>query len=376
LGGCRRRRPVLESSFAEQEMLRDGNSCLSLTFEEGGISPSDARFVLRSVLQGDSDRGWAFNYCRLHGGGFDARQHCWRLHLEDRLTGRVVAARARWVVNAAGVGADRLNAAFGVEAPYRHMFSKGVFLVLPRHPTHDSALVFNGDFLAWSPWGPRALWGPTETVEADLDAASAPEAEDIRYLLSELNRYAGRTYTTRDVISLRCGVRPIAVRRDSPDIDSRLFSRRARLVFEHERPWVSVYGGNITYAPLLARQFAAALRRRLSPAQRAPRNGAVAAGGEADAAPQIVFPGLPGTVPAPAWCAGHEECWHLEDYLRRRTNIAQWVPRAGLGVAGEHRPFLERLARDICGAEEPARKAVEEYALRIAREHGGLLEGV
>jgi glycerol-3-phosphate dehydrogenase len=374
LGGCRRRRPALESSFAEQELLRDGGACLSLTYEEGRIGPSDARFVLRSILQADPDAGWAFNYCRLHGGGFDLRQHLWQLELEDRLSGRSYSARARWVVNAAGVGTDRLNASFGVEAPYRHMFSKGVFLGLPREPAHDAVLAFNGDFLSWCPWGPCTLWGPTETVVPDLDSASSPEPDDVRYLLGELNRYTRRTYTARDVISLRCGVRPIAVRRGSPDNDSRLFSRRARLVFERDRPWVSVYGGNITYAPLLARQLLGELRRRQSPAR---RNGAGrAVGGDGATAPQITFPGLPGTFPAPGWCAAHEECWHLDDYLRRRTNIAQWVPRAGLGAGDEHRPLLERLARAICGAEEPAHKAVKEYAERAARDHHWLLEGV
>ncbi len=375
MGGCRRRRPALESSFPEQELLRGGRACVSLTYEEGRIGASDARFVLRSILQSDSESGWSFNYCRLQGGGFDPRRRCWQLELEDRLTGRAHSARARWVVNAAGVGTDRLNASFGVEAPYRHLFSKGVFITLPRHPAHDSVLAFDSDFLSWGPWGPCALWGPTETVLPDLDAASAPDPDDVYYLLGELNRYTRRSYAPRDVISLRCGVRPIAVRRDSAGGDSRQFSRRARLVFERERPWVSVYGGNITYAPLLARRLLAALRRRQTPTTRPRRNGAAPAAPDGtDAAPRITFPGLPGTFPAPGWCAAREECWHLEDYLRRRTNIAQWVPRAGLGAGDMHRPLLERLARAIYAADGPAHKAVEEYALRSARDHQWLLE--
>jgi glycerol-3-phosphate dehydrogenase len=373
LGGCRRRRPALESSFAEQELLRGGGAWRCLTYEEGRIGPSDARFVLRSIVPGDPGASCAFNYCQLHGGGFDPHRRCWHLELEDRLAGRTSRARARWVVNAAGVGADPLNAAFGVEAPYRHLFSKGVFLGLPRHPAHDSVLAFAADFLSWCPWGPCALWGPTETVVANLGRASAPEADDVRYLLGELNRYTRRCYGVRDIISLRCGVRPIAVRRGRPDSDSRTISRRARLVFDRERPWVSVYGGNLTYAPLLARRLRAELRRRQTPARRG-GGGAIPDGWEA--APQITFPGLPGTVPAPEWCAAHEECWHLEDYLRRRTNIAQWVPRAGLGAGEEHRPLLERLARDIYGADEPARKAVDEYAGRAARDHHCLVGGV
>ncbi len=376
LGACRRRRPRLETAFAEQELLRDGAAWRSATYEEGRIDPSDARFVLRSILHDNPGAGWAFNYCRLAGGGFDAGQRCWHLELEDGLGRRTHQARARWVVNAAGIGTDRLNALFGVEAPYRNLFSKGVFLVLPRQPIHDSSLIFatEGDFLAWAPWGPVALWGPTETVVSDPDGATSPEPADIRYLLNELNRHAAKPYDTGDLVSLRYGVRSIAVPRGSGDEDSRKLSRRPRLAFDPGRPWVSVYGGNLTYAALLARQLVNELRRRHPPsAGERPTAAPFEANGNGAAAPVITFPGLPGTFPAPGWCASHEDCWHLEDYLRRRTNIAQWVPRGGLGSRDEHRPLLERLARDIYGDEESARRAVEEYRRRAAQDHEWLL---
>src|SRR5439155_19392978 len=140
--------------------------------------------------------------------------------------------------------------------------------------------------------------------------------------------------------------------------------------------WVSVYGGNITYAALLARQLVSELQRRQAPT--APvRPLAIRRGANGNGAvpPRIAFPGLPGTFLAPGWCASHEECWHLEDYLRRRTNIAQWVPRGGLGSRDEYRPLLERLGREIYGADEPARRAVEEYSRRAARDADWLLEG-
>ena len=44
-----------------------------------------------------------------------------------------------------------------------------------------------------------------------------------------------------------------------------------------------------------------------------------------------------GTVPSAAWCRDHEHCHTLDDYLRRRTNIAQWTPRCGLGADSEYR---------------------------------------
>ena len=37
----------------------------------------------------------------------------------------------------------------------------------------------------------------------------------------------------------------------------------------------------------------------------------------------------------------------MEDYLRRRTNISQWVPREGLGANNENSPFIRGLALEI-----------------------------
>jgi glycerol-3-phosphate dehydrogenase len=369
LGSCRRRRPALETRFPEQQLLKGGTAWRALTYEEGRLEPSDARFVLRWICGGSPDAGLAFNYCRLLGGGFDPRRQRWHLELEDTLSRRVQTASTRWVVNASGVWTDRVNAFFRIEAPYRHLFSKGVFLGLPRCEQHQAPLILGDDHYAWIPWGPIAVWGSTETILLDLEAGFTPSPEEVRFLLGELNRHVARPIAAGDIISLRCGVRPIAVPRDSPEIDSRKVSRRPHLWFARDRPWACVYGGNITFAVPLARQVVAAFRQRLSPARGKPMADVARTTGDNTAcAPRISFPGLPGDFPAPGWCAAHEDCWHLEDYLRRRTNIAQWVPRAGLGARDEHRPFLERLARDLYGSEGAARQAVEDYRARVVRD--------
>jgi hypothetical protein len=55
------------------------------------------------------------------------------------------------------------------------------------------------------------------------------------------------------------------------------------------------------------------------------------------------FPGLEEKIPSARSCA-EESCWSLEDYLRRRTNISQWVPRGGLGHSNQNVPYLEHIA--------------------------------
>ena len=55
-----------------------------------------------------------------------------------------------------------------------------------------------------------------------------------------------------------------------------------------------------------------------------------------NAGPTESFPGLCEPVAAASWCLDHEHCDTIEDYLRRRTNIAQWIPRGGLGARSEN----------------------------------------
>ncbi len=74
------------------------------------------------------------------------------------------------------------------------------------------------------------------------------------------------------------------------------------------------------------------------------------------------FPGLKEKVPSLRWCIEHEQCLTLEDYLRRRTNISQWVPREGLGRDNENVPYLEQLALQFSGGDAVhARKLVLDY---------------
>ena len=63
------------------------------------------------------------------------------------------------------------------------------------------------------------------------------------------------------------------------------------------------------------------------------------------------FPGIDQPVVSPAWSAEHELCCTLEDYLRRRTNIAQWIPRGGLGKNDAHAGTLKAFALEIAGGD-------------------------
>ena len=85
------------------------------------------------------------------------------------------------------------------------------------------------------------------------------------------------------------------------------------------------------------------------------------------------FPGLHERVPSATSCA-LESCWSIKDYLRRRTNIAQWVPRGGLGKCDENLAHLNRLARVFAsGNNFDSGFAVSEYRNEIETQFDRVL---
>ena len=367
IGGCQRRRPRREYDFPERSLLTTNLPHPSLVYEEACVEPSDARFVLQWLLSTQGDRQAALNYCGLTDAAFDRSSQTWRLDLHDTILARPGPARARWVVNAAGPWTDEINARHGLDSPYKHVLSKGVFITLRRDPRHQLPLIFptrtDTDAMSLIPWGPVSLWGPTETpVESIADGFSATPA-DVRALLDELNHHLAHPVSPNDIISLRCGLRPLAVHRAFGGAFNSLdLSRRHRIHRDADRPWISVYGGKLTDCVATARATMALLKQSL------PYNAAPPArtAGLQPSIPFDSYPSLDEPVPAPTWCAAAESCWTLDDYLRRRTNVSQWVARGGLGQTGEHRAHLLRVAQVLTRGDAAATNAVDAYERSMA----------
>ena len=413
LGRGRQRRPRVHATYDEVERLASPGA--ALCFEEAMLRQSDSRFVLRWLVPGARRQtgAAALNYAEVCGGAWCAADRRWRLEVRDTLTGREVEVRTRAVANCAGAWTDRVNARFDVRSPWRHAFSKGVYLIFERFPEQRAGLVLEmgveDDIVTSIPWGPVELWGPTETSIREPEEGLNASPEDVSFLLDLRSRRLRDSGSKDAIVALRCGVRPLAVpaghRGDDYPLD---LSRRPRVAADDERPWVSVYGGKLTGCVETAASAIRHLRRYLpapgatshhgreqarpdhrgpggSPRQRRaedpswatgrggaavrPRAGVPVSGhparpaGEPAAFPPEVEEGMP----AAAWCRDHEFVCTLEDYLRRRTNIAQWVPRGGLGRHDEHVERLRRLSLELM-ENDPARAEAEldRYRRQVA----------
>lgn len=373
LGGCQRVRPRREKQFSEKCLLNTGRFTDALLYEEAQVLPSDARFVLHWICSGLDGPSMALNYCALSGGNYERHRGLWRLELTDTLRQHPGIALARWVVNASGVWSDALNQQFNIQSPYKHIFSQGVFIGLKRDDRHDLPLIFDagddGDCRSLIPWGPVALWGPTETVIKQPEHGFTVRPENVSMLLEELNQRLAMPATPEDIVSLRCGVRAVAVAESSPHAQTtQHLSRRYRIHRHVTLPWISLYGSNLSNCIFLAEAVRKIMRRHLVPSSKAETSVA-----EVPMPEYERFPGLAEPVPSARWCAEHEMCWTLDDYLRRRTNISQWVPRCGLGPNDDNVDQILRLARIFHDEELTVAQAVKAYRQKVNREFDSIL---
>jgi len=345
LGRGRRPWPRSERKFPARKLIQAERFLKSLVYEEAGLTSSDSRFALQWILGWRDEARVALNHCGLARGSWERNVSTWRLELEDRLGKRTLEVRTRTLINAGGIWADRINQQCGIESVHRHVLSKGVYLAFERPAELDEALVFemgeHGDSQTFTPWGPVALWGPTETAVERIEEGLTPTVEDVRFLLGQANRNLVRQRGAEDIVSMRCGIRPLAVRRGYRAAEYPLdLSRKHVVERDAKSAALTLFGGKITSAHVLAREAADALESYLLPRQAPVYT-------TSRTSPKVHFPGLDEALPDPGWCQRHEACATLDDYLRRRTNLAQWVPRQALGRSGENTDHLVEIARAI-----------------------------
>ena len=367
--------PISQEKFEEEALIKR-NDFGSLLYEEAMLKDSDSRFVLNWITAHGSEQRIALNYCLPESGEYDSNEKVWFFELRDNLNSRRISTKAKCVINCAGVWSDGVNSLFGITTPYRHVFSKGVFIGFRRTKGHNLPLIFemgeNGDALSYIPWGPVSLWGPTETKTDNIQNGFRVSASDVRFLMEQAHKNLRYGIDKNHIVSLRCGIRPLAVKRSfSRDCYPLDISRNHRIVRDPDMPWVTAYGGKITGCVSMAKKISAIVSRIVPPSYSRGQIKRLTPGMN----DMTSFPGLEGKVPSVQWCMENEYCCTLEDYLRRRTCISQWIPREGLGSENENLPHLKKIAMKLTGNNlKQTEKIIEGHSSKVKSEFDQLIE--
>jgi glycerol-3-phosphate dehydrogenase len=160
-----------------------------------------------------------------------------------------LTTRARVLVNACGPWADQLNEQLGITTRYRHLFSKGIHLIVDRITDSRRVLTFfasDGRLFFLIPMGPKTCIGTTDTP-VDRPEVGVTD-EDRAFVLDNVNRLLDLREPIRpeDVIAERVGVRPLAVTGEPGATDWVQLSRKHEIEVDRERAHISIFGGKLT----------------------------------------------------------------------------------------------------------------------------------
>lgn len=241
-------RYLSKKTLKEREPAID-TTLVSAAFEysDAHFRDNDARFVF-NFIRDAMDRGAAIaNYVENISVARDS--DIWTSTCTDRASDERLTIRSRVIINAAGPWADRLNDIASQSTQHRHILSKGVHLIVDRVTLHDRILTFfatDGRPFFVIPMGPRTCIGTTDTPSDTAEVVVTDE--DRQFLLDNVNEVLDleRPLNVDDIISERCGVRPLAVDDKSKTTDWIQLSRKHAIDVDSDRRFITIFGGKFT----------------------------------------------------------------------------------------------------------------------------------
>lgn len=219
-------------------------------YSDAYLHDNDSRFVWNFIRNALDHGCIAANYVEsLEATQDDAG--IWVTTAQDRIGQQRFTIRSRVIINACGPWVDRQNQQAGTNTDHRHVFSKGIHLLVPRLTEHPRVLTFFADdgrlFFA-IPMGPRTCIGTTDT-RVDRPETSVTD-DDRAFVLDNINKRLRleKPLTRDDIIAERCGVRPLVVQGGGvkDGVEWSQLSRKHVIETERAQKHISIFGGKLT----------------------------------------------------------------------------------------------------------------------------------
>ncbi|MCB1668167.1 MAG: glycerol-3-phosphate dehydrogenase/oxidase [Porticoccaceae bacterium] len=227
---------------------------INTTNAQGGFEYSDcylydndARFVFNFIRTAMDYDCIAANYVESENSVRD--QDTWLTRAVDTISGEKITIRSKVLINACGPWVDRYNKSIGLQTEYRHLFSKGIHLVVDKITDSNRVLAFfasDGRLFFVIPMGPKTCIGTTDT-QVDEPETRVTDA-DRDFVLSNVNALLDldSPLTKDDIIAERCGVRPLAQKGGDGIADWVKLSRKHQIEVHSQDRHLSIFGGKLT----------------------------------------------------------------------------------------------------------------------------------
>jgi len=250
IGRCVTKAPryVSANSLEKNEpVINTSNVAGGLEYSDCYLYDNDARFVFNFIRASLNYGCIAVNY--VESASAKREDGKWLTTARDVISGKSFTIRSTAIVNACGPYVDEVNQSSGEETEYRHLFSKGVHLIVDQITDNRRVLTFfasDGRLFFLIPMGPKTCIGTTDT-QVETPAVTVTD-EDRDFVLSNANALLDleKPLTREDIIAERVGVRPLARKGRGGVADWVELSRKHQIEVNDGDSYLSIFGGKLT----------------------------------------------------------------------------------------------------------------------------------
>ena len=235
----------------EESAVNTDLSIGGFEYSDAFLYDSDARFVFSFIRSASNYDCTPVNYIESLGS-LKFGQNLWKTKLKNSRNGQIFEVKSDVIINSCGPYVDQQNKASDLITKHRHVYSKGIHLVVPKISENKRVLTFFADdgrlFFA-IPMGNRTMIGTTDTRVSNCEIGVTKE--DRKFVLDNINKRLNLSIplSEEDIISERCGVRPLVVENDEEDNKNEEWtklSRKHKIDIDSERKHLSIFGGKLT----------------------------------------------------------------------------------------------------------------------------------
>jgi alpha-glycerophosphate oxidase/glycerol-3-phosphate dehydrogenase len=230
-----------------EPVINVNNSQGGFEYSDAFLYDNDARFVFNFVRSAMDNGAIVANYVGAKHARIDGNS--WQTEAFDVISGKTFKITSSAIINACGPMADVFNQSNKQETEHSHLFSKGVHLVVNKLTKVDKVLAFfasDGRLFFVIPMGQKTCIGTTDD-QVDDPKTHVTEA-DRKFILENANALLDlqAPLTEADIVSERCGVRPLAVKGGKSDADWVQLSRKHAVDVNFTDKYLSIFGGKLT----------------------------------------------------------------------------------------------------------------------------------
>ena len=235
-------------TIAQREpVINTDDAAGGFEYSDAYLYDNDARFVFNFIRSSMNYGCIAANYVESLGARRDGDY--WLVSARDTISGEQFVIKTKAIVNACGPHVDAHNKLSQQKTEHRHLFSKGIHLIIDRVTDAPRILTFfanDGRMFFVIPMGNKTSVGTTDTQVESPYVEVTPE--DRQFVLDNINSLLklDKPLTVGDVIAERCGVRPLAQKGGNGVADWVKLSRKHAIDVDVDSQHLSIFGGKTT----------------------------------------------------------------------------------------------------------------------------------